>query len=217
LVLFFKKELLSFVMPARRKRRSSEEVQARILDAAGAVFSVLGYEGATTREIAQRADVSETLLFRYFNSKTTLFDQVVFAPFDQLMGRFLQSALSQATYAERVRNSERFIAALFAFLDENRALVGALTLARGGVGERFDGLRSYFAAAAAQVEMQHAVSGGVVDVKPDLAVRLGFGMVVAAVLMEDWLFPDGAPDRREIVEALARMLTRALDTEREVA
>jgi AcrR family transcriptional regulator len=206
-------------MQARRRRRSSAEVQARILEAARLVFSAQGYAGATTRDIAGRADVSETLLFRYFNSKAALFDQVVFAPFDQLMGRFLQSQPQQATYVQRVQNSEVFIADLLAFLDENRALVGALTTkqaANGGV-EKFNGLRSYFAAAAAQVRVQQDASGGVVDVPSDLSVRLGFGMVVASVLMRDWLFPDSAPDRGEIVGALARMLTRALGTNREVA
>jgi hypothetical protein len=56
-----------------------------------------------------------------------------------------------------------------------------------------------------------------VDVPPDLSVRLGVGMVVASVLMRDWLFPDGAPDGSVLAAALARMLTRALGANREVA
>jgi AcrR family transcriptional regulator len=201
-------------MPERRRRRSSAEVQARILEAARTVFSARGYEGTTTRDIAEQADVSETLLFRHFSSKMALFDQVVFAPFDELMGRFQQSQPGPATRARLVQNSEGFVAELLTFLDENRALVGALAtqhVASGGVG-KFNGLRRYFAAAASQARMQQDASGGAVDVSPDLSVRLGFGMVVASVLMRDWLFPDGAPGRREVVEALARMLTRALDT-----
>jgi hypothetical protein len=77
-------------------------------------------------------------------------------------------------------------------------------------------LRSYFAAAAAQVRVQQDATGGAVDVSPDLGVRLGFGMVVASVLMEDWLFPDGAPDRGVIAVSLARLLTRALGTNGEI-
>jgi AcrR family transcriptional regulator len=206
-------------MSDRRRRRSTAEVHARILDAARGVFAARGYEGATTRDIAQRAEVSETLLFRYFNSKSALFDQVVFAPFDQLMGRFLRGHPSQVGYGQQVLNAEAFIAELLEFLDANRALVGALTgkVAGGGAGEKFDGLRSYFAAAAAEVRVQQEASGGVVDVKPDLSVRLGFGMVAASVLMRDWLFPDGAPARHEIVGALARMLTRALGAQREAS
>jgi AcrR family transcriptional regulator len=204
-------------MSERRRRRSSAEVQARILDAARGVFSARGYESATTRNIAQRAQVSETLLFRYFNSKSALFDQVVFAPFDQLMGRFLGGHPSQVGYGQQVRNAEAFIAELLEFLDVNRALVAALTAkaAGDGAGEKFDGLRGYFAAAAAEVRVQQEASGGVVDVPPDLSVRLGFGMVVASALMRDWLFPDGAPARDELVAALARMLTRALGAQRE--
>jgi AcrR family transcriptional regulator len=206
-------------MPEPRRRRSKAEVESRIVVAARAVFAAHGYERATTREIAQQASVSETLLFRYFNSKAALFDHVVFAPFDQLMGRFLQSHPSQDGYAQRVRNAEDFVTQLLTFLDENRALVGALTAKRAGNGsaDRFDGLRSYFAEAAAQVRTLQRAAGGREDVSPDLSVRLGFGMVVASVLLNDWLFPDGAPARREIVQGLARMLARALDTEREVA
>jgi len=204
-------------MPEPRRRRGKTEVATRIVEAAQAVFSAHGYEGATTREIARRACVSETLLFRYFNSKAALFDHVVFAPFDRLMGRFLQSHPSQDGYAQRVRNAEDFVAELLAFLDENRALVGALTAKRAGNGlsDKFDGLRSYFAEAAAQVRTLQSEAGGRQDVSPDLSVRLGFGMVVASVLLNDWLFPDGAPARCEIVQGLARMLTRALDTERD--
>jgi AcrR family transcriptional regulator len=206
-------------MQERRRRRSSAEVQARIIEASRTVFSARGYESATTRDIAQQADVSETLLFRYFSSKAALFEKVVVTPFDQLMGRFLLSRPEQATYAQRVQNSEVFIAELLTYLNENRAIVSALTTtqAANGSAEKFDGLRSYFAAAAAQVRVQQDATGGAVDVPPDLSVRLGFGMVVASVLMRDWLFPDGAPDGGVVAASLARMLTRALGTNREMA
>jgi len=40
-----------------------------ILDAALKVFSTEGYAGATTRKIAQEANVTEVTLFRKFQSK----------------------------------------------------------------------------------------------------------------------------------------------------
>jgi AcrR family transcriptional regulator len=49
-----------------RSRRSGDVIRARILAAARAIFAERGYAGASTKEIAQRADV---LLFRHFGNK----------------------------------------------------------------------------------------------------------------------------------------------------
>jgi AcrR family transcriptional regulator len=49
----------------------------RILEAAYKCFSEKGYLGATTREIAKNAGVSEVTLFRHFKSKKELFSEVL--------------------------------------------------------------------------------------------------------------------------------------------
>jgi AcrR family transcriptional regulator len=56
---------------ARRERRIAAR-QKRILEAASAIFIEKGYERATTREIADAADVSEGTLYNYFTSKRDL-------------------------------------------------------------------------------------------------------------------------------------------------
>jgi AcrR family transcriptional regulator len=48
-----------------------------ILDAALKVFSTEGYAGATTRKIAQEANVTEVTLFRKFQSKENLMKEVL--------------------------------------------------------------------------------------------------------------------------------------------
>jgi len=55
----------------RRERRIAAR-KSQILDAAAHVFSRQGYVRATTREIAEMADVSEGTLYNYFNSKREL-------------------------------------------------------------------------------------------------------------------------------------------------
>ncbi len=55
----------------RRLRRASAR-RAEIIAAAGAVFREKGYAGATTKEIADRADVAEGTLYKYFASKREL-------------------------------------------------------------------------------------------------------------------------------------------------
>lgn len=60
-----------------RRRRSSAEVRERILDAARELFSTQGYDATSTQEIAERAQVSKTLLFRNFENKSTLLQRAL--------------------------------------------------------------------------------------------------------------------------------------------
>jgi AcrR family transcriptional regulator len=52
----------------RRKRRAAVR-RNQVLDAAAEVFAEKGFARATTREIADRADVSEGTIYNYFESK----------------------------------------------------------------------------------------------------------------------------------------------------
>jgi len=54
-----------------------QRTRERILDAAAQQFAALGYSGATTRGIAEAAEVSELTLFRHFGNKKNLFMQAV--------------------------------------------------------------------------------------------------------------------------------------------
>lgn len=54
-----------------------EETSERILQAASRVFSRAGYAGATTRAIADEANVNEVTLFRHFGSKKNLLMAVI--------------------------------------------------------------------------------------------------------------------------------------------
>ena len=58
-------------------RLSAEERRIHILEAALNVFSRLGFSGARTKEIAREAGVSETLIFRHFESKENLYRQAL--------------------------------------------------------------------------------------------------------------------------------------------
>ncbi len=53
------------------------DTEQKILDAALRVFASEGYEGATTRRIAQEANVNEVTLFRKFQSKENLLREVL--------------------------------------------------------------------------------------------------------------------------------------------
>jgi AcrR family transcriptional regulator len=57
-------------MPARL---TAEDRRHQILEVAFGLFARKGYEGATTREIAEEAGINEALLFRHFSSKENLY------------------------------------------------------------------------------------------------------------------------------------------------
>jgi AcrR family transcriptional regulator len=55
--------------PASRRQRRIDNRRNQILDAAAGLFAERGFHRATTRDIAEAADVSEGTLYNYFESK----------------------------------------------------------------------------------------------------------------------------------------------------
>jgi TetR/AcrR family transcriptional regulator len=60
-------------MSAAKNKLSAEERREVILEAALEVFARHGYSGARTKEIARKAGVSETLVFKHFKNKKALY------------------------------------------------------------------------------------------------------------------------------------------------
>jgi AcrR family transcriptional regulator len=71
--------------PHTRRDRRVAARRAQILQAAETVFAAKGYHGATTREIARAADVSEGTLYNYFASKRDLFSGLMISRADALI------------------------------------------------------------------------------------------------------------------------------------
>lgn len=194
-----------------RQRRAGAEVRALIEQSARAAFAEHGFAGATTRAIAQAAGASEVLIYRYFGSKTALFEEVVLAPFNRLIGCFLDAHRNDPP--DRLRGNEAFVRALYPFLRDNADLLQALVkshpAARGGDGTP-PGLDGYFTLAADRMRSQYGRDGVAPEVAPELCVRFAFGMIAAAILFEDWFFPDVEPDQPAVTHALTRMLFKAM-------
>jgi TetR/AcrR family transcriptional regulator len=72
------------VLVALATRPSADETRDRILAAAVELFSVRSFDGATTREIAQRAGVTQPLLNYHYTSKDELWRAAVDWLFDEL-------------------------------------------------------------------------------------------------------------------------------------
>lgn len=59
------------------KQRNAEATAGKIVAAAKTVFHEKGFDAATTRQIAERADINVNLINRYFGSKLGLFKKAV--------------------------------------------------------------------------------------------------------------------------------------------
>ena len=82
------------MMEPRSPAQSVTEV--RIIEAAAQLFARHGFKAATTREIAQLADINEATLFRYFLHKPDLFCAAVNSRLGRVkLGRELQMNLAR--------------------------------------------------------------------------------------------------------------------------
>ena len=100
------------------------ERRAELLQAARELFNDRGYGDTSTREIAQRADVSETLMFRYFGSKVGLFRAAVVQPFLDFVDEFTQtSGRSSFQMEDEEAATRQFLGGLYDVFHEHRGLV----------------------------------------------------------------------------------------------
>ena len=61
---------------ATPRRRDGEATRQRLLRAALDLFTTVGFRGTTTPAIASRASVAEGTIYRHFNSKEHLLNEV---------------------------------------------------------------------------------------------------------------------------------------------
>lgn len=71
--------------PLQRKERERLAKRAEIISAARKVFATKGYEHATLDEIAELAEFAKGTLYNYFDSKETLFREIVEAILDEMI------------------------------------------------------------------------------------------------------------------------------------
>ncbi|HEY4409350.1 MAG TPA: TetR/AcrR family transcriptional regulator [Acidimicrobiia bacterium] len=69
----------------RRRRLSAAERRAQIVEAAQAVFLEQGLTGARTRDITERAGITEPFFYRFFASKEEIYDEAVLRPLHELI------------------------------------------------------------------------------------------------------------------------------------
>ena len=193
----------------RRRRRSTAEIRAQLLAAAGDEFRANGFAGATTAAIARRAGVAEVQLFRAFASKADLFRESLLAPLTGHFRAFHAAhdplALDAASF---LAYGHAYISELRAFLREQAPVLVSLFDAQTysartneGIAAIRGGLQGFFEECtgilAARMGGGHAAGRD-----PAMLTRIAFGTLLGCITYADWLFPDADGESARIDEAI---------------
>jgi AcrR family transcriptional regulator len=202
-----------------RKRRASGEVERLIIGAAAEVFAEKGYAGATTREIAARAEVHEPMVYRRFGSKSELFVATVFAPMNVLISQYLEtySQLPADPSTDLEELVTHFIEPFYDLVRGQRRLLLAL-LAAWEFDEDFadDGQLRLTGLTRLDHQLELAVSSrGLVGIDIPAANRVALAMIMGVALIGDWLESEpGAVDRERLISEMAKMSIHGITRQR---
>ena len=201
----------------KQSRRPPHEVRSLILEAAHRLFTENGYHGTKTREIAEAAEVGESVVFRNYGSKAELFQAAILMPFTDFVTQFAASwdrRPPASSDPEEITRS--FVKGFYNFAVEHRELLLTLTAAqvRGGdpalaqvaadMSERFaDGL-----GVMRRVLLSQGTARDYENLDPPVTVAVAVGSVLSVLLLADWLFPtyEKRPSKARQIEELTQML-----------
>ncbi|MCX2929977.1 helix-turn-helix domain containing protein [Mycobacterium sp. CVI_P3] len=188
-----------------------------LLAAARDIFAERGYKGTSTRDIAERAGVTEVMIFRHFGTKATLFQEAVVAPFTSFIQQYMADYRGRehgvrSPYEEGLD----LYTGLFEVLHGEREVLLALMAAR-----QFDDLPT---AAASQVDEAFAdvltlieevvgtesVERGFSGFDLGPTVRAMFAMVLSLALHGDWMGLQKDAAYRQVIEAMTTLTVRGL-------
>ncbi|HET9772736.1 MAG TPA: TetR/AcrR family transcriptional regulator [Acidimicrobiia bacterium] len=122
-----------------RIRLPADLRRQQIAVAARHVFATHGLAGAKTREIAQAANVTETILYRHFASKLEIFEAAVLQPVEQLATDLsrLTAAFSGIGPEERLERSIEVQGEIRRVVQEITPLLGLALFAQREAGGEF--------------------------------------------------------------------------------
>ena len=182
-----------------------------LLEAARELFASKGYSGTSTREIAERAGVSETLMFRYFGSKVGLFREALVTPFVEFVETF-NARWQSGTHADLDDEelTRAFLGDLFDLFRKNRGIVVMIwgadaqngsELAESGVfDEVIQELQVLVDIGSAEVLRRQ----GHVLKRQDLVTRSTLAMVAGMAVFGESFYGKRKPARADIVDELVQ-------------
>jgi TetR/AcrR family transcriptional regulator len=103
-----------------------KETEARLIAASLALFSKLGFNGVTTKALAQKAGVTEKTLFHYFPTKRDLYEKAFYPQFFAQTGRLGLGEVHNVLLSESLSLKEKLILVvsnLLGYMYQNQAVL----------------------------------------------------------------------------------------------
>lgn len=188
---------------------------ALLLAAAQELFAERGPYATTTRQIADRAEVSEDLIFRYYGSKNGLLQEAVVRPIVELLDSVRpQWEDAQDTWTgDDHERSVVFVGQVYDLVHGNRTVVMTMMQVLIGGHSEIDDLAvrqlaSQMYDPLAPVFEKYLERNGFRDTDPALLLRLIMLLIGSSAGFLSGTYPDGAavPDRDRVVDELATFI-----------
>lgn len=171
-----------------RSRLPAEIRRKQIALAAGHVFATQGLVGAKTRQIAEAANVTETILYRHFASKQEIFEAAILEPVERLANELMRltAEFSRIDAEQRLERSRQVHDEIRRVVQEITPLLGVALFSGRDAGEAFyrERLAPIFAVAADAIRQAMAPrQQRIVEPRVLLLVILGmyFGVSLEAL------------------------------------
>ncbi len=168
-----------------------DETKQRIIQGTAQVFAQKGYEGATTRAIAQAAGVNEVTLFRHFGNKKNLFLAMISqrSPLRSVK-EVLENQLTGDYRQDLLTIGNQYMTTM---LEQRKEILMSLCAA-----EQLPEMQEVIAQMPAQQRQvlgeylqQQMISGSVREMNSQMAAQAFFGMLFAFAISQSLL--EGTP------------------------
>lgn len=210
----------------RQHRRNPAELRTLILDAARAEFGANGYAATTNRDVAKRAGVALSVLYRHFESKADLFSEAVLEPFVLGFERLGNDWLRQL--GEPLADEELmqvFVRDIHDNLAANQHALDQMLYGRAELPDAMvERIRMAFDKLITQLrlmtELEARRRGWMSSLGVDMSVRVLMGMMLGMSSYSWLLLPGGRRDSGgdEVIEGMVKLglwgMTRHRETGR---
>jgi AcrR family transcriptional regulator len=205
--------------PAAKVRVKRGTAQQHLLDAAQQLFAERGYRGTTTKDVAQRAGVSENLIFRYFKSKSELMLASVVNPLFAILQHFRDDwdrndAFRAQSHQEIVHS---FVGEVVDLIDNHQGLARAILnvlverppdFDTAAVGARFAEILKTMGPEMAEFLSRRELA----STNPGLVLRMGIISAITNVVLlpESYGEDETPPTKAVIVDELTNFVVYGL-------
>jgi AcrR family transcriptional regulator len=194
-------------MEPKKKRMTGDERRSKIIQAAMYVFSRSGFSGATTRKIAQKAGISEAMIYSHFKDKEDLYSAIIdqkmqeseplYYPLDAMRKKDDERAFETivSNFMQRYSEDTTFLRLLLFSALEGHELAGMFV---AGPVRRFFGI-------LAEYMRERIDEGAFKAVNPEIASRCLVGMVHYFILLKK-IYGDETLQSIELNETIKTMI-----------